>query len=203
MKKLLILLLLCLTSKMLTAQTRWHSESYRNINHTNFRHQPIFLQKLEKHLDYRVLNAVLFFLTNELRAKKGKNPLEYHEALEITAWNHAVQMSKHRFFGHENKAESNRRTVEQRGHLGGIDNPFLRENLGYIVNEKADSYISIGEKLLNQWKAKKESFDLLLSDDNLQLGCGVYFAQNKWHAVQVFQGFENIKSRPKTDKLPH
>ncbi len=203
MKKLFLLLFFSCIVSISFAQTRWHSESYKNINHTNFRHQHIFLQKLEKHLDYRVLNAVLFFLTNELRVKKGKHPLEYHEALEITAWNHAVQMSKHRFFGHENKAESNRRTVEQRGHLGGIDNPFLKENLGYIVNEKADTYISIGEKLLNQWKAKKESNDLLLSDDNLQLGCGVYFAQNKWHAVQVFQAFENVKPRQRADKLPN
>jgi uncharacterized protein YkwD len=203
MKKLLLFLFFSCTISLSFAQTRWHSESYKTINHTNFRHQPIFLQRLEKHLDYRVLNAVLFFLTNELRVKKGKHPLEYHEALEIAAWNHAVHMSKHRFFGHENKVENNRRTVEQRGHLAGIDNPFLKENLGYIVNEKADTYISIGEKLLNQWKSKKESNDLLLSDDNLQLGCGVYFAQNKWHAVQVFQAFENVKPRQKVDKLPN
>jgi uncharacterized protein YkwD len=184
------------------AQTKWQAKDYKSITHENFRSQPIFQQKLDKNLDYGLLNATLFFLVNEYRAKNRKTALTYHAALEIAAWNHSRQMGQFMFFGHDNPKDAKRSKIESRGDLAGITNPFLTENLAYIVNEKADSYLNICEKFLLQWKSKKENQTLLLSDDAIQTGCGVFFFQNKWYAVQVFQSFEEIKSKNASDKLP-
>jgi uncharacterized protein YkwD len=184
------------------AQSRWQQKDYKAVTHLNFRNNPIFQQKLDKNLDYGLLNATLFYVVNEYRVKNRKTALNYHTNLEIVAWNHARQMGQFMFFGHDNPKDAKRSKLENRGDLAGISNPFLTENLAYVVNEKADTYLAICEKFLLQWKSKKENLALLLSDDALQAACGVFFFQNKWYAVQVFQSFEEIVSKSATDKLP-
>ncbi len=203
MRLFLLSLLICCWSVALKAQTRWDNKNYKTTTHQNFRNQAIFQQKLDKNLDLGLLNATLFFLTNEFRAKNRKAIVEYQVNLEILAWNHALKMGQLNFFGHENTADSKRKKIENRAELAGITNPFLGENLAYIVNEKADSYLSICEKFISQIKANKEQQTLLLSDDAVQMACGVYFSQNKWYVVQIFQSFEEVKSKAATDKLPN
>jgi uncharacterized protein YkwD len=197
-----IILILFLLPFSLLAQTRWQNKNYKTIDHTNFRNNPIFSQKLDKNLDYGLLNATLFYLVNEYRVKSRKTPLNYQVALEIAAWNHARQMGQLGFFDHDNPKDAKRKKLESRGELAGIVNPFLTENLAYVVNETADSYLNICEKFILQWKSKKENLTQLLSDDALQSGCGIFFFQNKWYAVQVFQSFEEANTKAATDKLP-
>ncbi len=72
-----------------TAQTRWDNKNYKKISQSNFRYNPIFSQNIDKSIDYGLLNATLFYLSNEYRVKNRKNPLNYHASLEIAAWNHA------------------------------------------------------------------------------------------------------------------
>lgn len=203
MRLFFLCFLLCSLFFVSAAQSRWDNKNYKTITVSNFRSQAIFQQKLDKNLDYGLLNATLFFLTNEFRTKNRKNPLSYHVALEIMAWNHAVKMGQLGFFGHENPKEPKRKKLENRAEFAGIVNPFLGETLSYVVNEKVDSYLSICEKFISQLKANKEQQDLMLSEDALQFGCGVFFSQNKWYAVQVFQSFEEVNSKTATDKLPN
>ncbi len=199
--RLIIIIFFCFPISLF-AQNRWQNKHYKLIDHNNFRTNPLFTQKLDKNLDYRLLNATLFYLVNEYRVKNRKNPITYEVALEIAAWNHAKQMGQVGFFTHEHPKDAKRKKLENRGDLAGIKNPFLTENLAYVVNEKVDNYLNICEKFILQWKSKKENLTQLLSDDILQTGCGIFFFQNKWYAVQVFQSFEEANVKNAVDKLP-
>jgi uncharacterized protein YkwD len=196
------LFLLCLLPVSSFGQIRWENKNYKTISVANFRENPIFSQKLDKNLDYALLNATLFYLVNEHRLKNRKTALVYHPSLEITAWNHARQMGQFGFFSTENPKDAKRRKLENRGNLAGISNPTLSENLAYVVNVQEMTYLAICEKILLQWKSKKENLVVLLSDDCIQAGCGVFFFQNRWYAVQVFQSFEEINTKEAQDKLP-
>ncbi len=202
MLRFLLVFILVFSYGFVTAQTRWENKNYKKISQSNFRDNPIFSQNIDKNIDYGLLNATLFYLSNEYRVKNHKTPLIYNIALEITAWNHAKQMGLFSFFAHENPKDAKRHKLENRGELAGITNPFLAENLAYVSNEKSKTYLEICEKFILQWKSKKENLVQLQSDDALEMGCGVFFFQNRWYAVQVFQSFETVNAKNAIDKLP-
>ena len=69
MKKLILLLFIPLLS---FSQGNWKEEDYFKWNHTNFRQNQLFNQPFSvSKPDYLILDAVLYYLTNEERAKFG------------------------------------------------------------------------------------------------------------------------------------
>ena len=184
----------------------WKAENYKTVTHTNFRSQRIFNQKLPVYItkvDHALLNATLFFLTNEARVKNRLPPLEYCPALEIAAWNHALKMAHYGFISHDNLKDSHRRTIEDRAALAGITNPYLIESITDCDGSlnKSDTYLSLGQRLVNQLLQSEVHRKNLLSD-SLQLGCGGYFYMNTWYAVQLFQSIEKIVLKAPADRLP-
>jgi hypothetical protein len=75
---------------------KWNRDLYNIIDYTNFRTNPIFLQAIDfDNPDYALINACLFFMINEERAKVKKTvSLQYAPQLEITAWNHSRKMGE-------------------------------------------------------------------------------------------------------------
>jgi uncharacterized protein YkwD len=174
---------------------------YSGYTQSNFRTDKRYSEMLDlAHPDLPRLQAVIFFLTNEVRVKHNLPPLAYSRALEEAAHMHAEDMVKQHFFSHMNSKTAGKYSPNDRAKLNKISNPFLAENIieGYGLQYtskktvylrgkgnfsykpegeflKPHTYLSLGESLITGWMNSKEHRKNILSGDALQLGCGIYF----------------------------
>lgn len=129
MKYLLLFSSLLFTSVGLQAQSfdkTWYSElKVDSFFNTEAAKQVIDVEKP----DYALLNAAVFFATNEARAKKNLPLYQYNESLEKAAAAHSDAMRAERFFSHTNKADKDNRTPEQRIANQGGDFKGTGENI--------------------------------------------------------------------------
>lgn len=218
MKKVLLLLVLTIGFNSLAlAQREWRNEYYQTLNDNNFRDFKLFKKPLEESkVDYKILNAAVFFVTNEARIEQGLNILGYQSNLEIMAWNHSISMAKKDFFDHFNKKEKKRRAPENRAKLAGIVNPKLGENISAIGGRSFGSYLALADHLVQGWIDSPPHRKTLYSKNALQLGCGVYYFNGLWQknssvykqgngfwlATQNFQLFTKVNSTTSKDKGP-
>jgi uncharacterized protein YkwD len=146
----------------------------------------------------------LFYLTNEIRQKKGLSVLEYNPLLEESATIHSESMVKHHYFSHENHKSRSLRTPDDRAKSVGITNPHMAENIieGFVLEYKAGisvypggpgifrlkpeddpieahTYLSLGEVLLDDWMNSPNHRHNILVPQALELGCGTAFYSNK------------------------
>jgi uncharacterized protein YkwD len=203
MKQLLLIALFGMLAFSAGAQTKWADGNYEKVNHQNYRQEPLFNEPINlKSLDVRRLNALLFFMVNEQRAKKGLKLLTYHHSLEIMAYHHSKAMATANFFSHRNPKDAKRRETKDRASLAGIKNPYIAENIAYFWGENTQTYISVAMKLMGQWMASPGHRDNILSSNGLQMGAGVFYTEGKWYGTQAFQWYEKIQEKAGTDKMP-
>lgn len=182
----------------------WKREMYLEINLQNFRKQAIFHQKIDfDAIDYGLMNACLFFLTNEQRAQQGLAPIVYAAQLEVVAWHHSKEMQQNNFFSHINTKNIHRKTKDQRGRLAGIANPFITENIAFktgLIGK--NTYLEIAEIFVKQWSESPAYSKNIFSDKALQMGCGLYTDGKSWYVTQCFQWFRPILAAHAHDTLP-
>lgn len=182
---------------------QWNYSDYEKIDHTNFRLDERVKQIYDQsNPDIPLMNAIIFFLTNEIRAENNLKVLKYHKSCEIAAYNHSLKMVEQDFFSHFNTKDETRKTTNNRANLAGIDNPYIAENIAYIYPNNSNTYLETAEEFIETWMNSKGHKDNILSEKALQLGCGIYTGEDKAYATQVFQWFAEIESSKARDKLP-
>jgi uncharacterized protein YkwD len=203
-------------------QTGWRHSDYKSTTYKNFRDNPLFSQTIDfTRIDYPLLNAAIFFATNEARVENGRKPLPFALELERSAYLHAKSMVEQNFFSHENPRDKERKTVEHRARLAGIKNPFVAENIAtrsgivyepntpfYLINAEQGTfsytsggpiipnhtYLSFAEAIVKQWLDSPGHRRNLLSKDALQLGCGAYFYRDvDFHNMPNFKAVQNFQ----------
>ncbi len=203
---LLLLLFFLVTALSGRAQDHtWNRSYYEKYTEKNFREFAGFQEKLNlDQLDYARLNACVFYLTNELRAKRGIKTLGYVPGLEIAAWQHARLMAEKDFFSHRNKKDKSRKEPSDRARLAGIENPSIAENIAKRWNYGNDlTYLETADAFIQQWLNSDGHRENIYSSKALQLGCGIFIQGNDYLAVQCFQWFNETKSTGKgKDALP-
>ncbi len=180
-------------------------DDYYSYTLNNFRKAEPFLETIDIYNpDNSRLNAVLFYMTNEIREKKKLNILTYNKKLEESSTIHSNSMVEFSFFDHINHKSKKLRTPNDRARYVGILNPFLAENimetfvLQYTAGKpvypgdkgvfrykqagepiKSHTYLSLGEVLLEGWINSPEHRENILSEKAVQLGCGTAFYINE------------------------
>jgi uncharacterized protein YkwD len=190
----------------LVAQTSWHTEDYFNWDHTSFRRNQLFHQEFSRaNPDYLLLDAAIFYLTNEQRSSLGVPILPYHELLEVAAFNHSMKMATTNFFSHWNPIDASRKSTEDRGHLAGVANPKFAENIAYNYIDDGDTYLQVAAKLVDQWMTSPGHRSNILSQNGKQMGIGTYYLSERIYGTQVFQWFYFVVESQAggTDKLPN
>jgi len=198
----------------------YEKDYYSGYTYKNFRTDNRYNELIDvDHPDLLRLQAVLYFLTNEIRVKYNLKPLEYSRPLEETAHMHAEDMVKQNFFSHMNPKTENKNSPNDRAKLNNIGNPFLAENIieGFGLkytskrtvylrgrgnfSYKPDgellqphSYLSLGEVLITGWMNSKDHRKNILAQQALQLGCGIYFYRdaefNDMPSCKAVQNFQ-------------
>lgn len=188
----------------LWAQSQWNLDLYKQISLSNFRkfepfHQPINLH----HPDILLLNAALFYVTNEQRKLHGQPPLEYLPALEIMAFQHSKRMLKWQFFSHIDPVDFDRKGPQMRAKLAGIVNPYVSENIIRFSVTPGNTYLEVAEEAVRVWMNSKGHRKNILSRSAVQLGCGAYMEETGLLiATQNFQNYEWAQLREPQDLLP-
>jgi uncharacterized protein YkwD len=204
MRSAIVVLLWLSVPLALAAAPGWNRDNYKVIDHKTFRKSEVFNKKIDhNNIDYALLNAAIFFLTNEQRAKKKLKPLEYVAELEASAWHHSKQMAEKRFFSHTNSKDKTRRTCDNRAKLAGIFNPNIAENIANFSGEDDETYLEVAAYLVKMWMDSQGHKENILSRNALQLGCGAYYRDGSWYGTQNFQWYERVKAGGAvTDPLP-
>jgi uncharacterized protein YkwD len=182
-------------------QDKAEKDYYSLYTFENFRSGKIFSEDLDlEKPDILRIQAVLFFMTNEIRVKNKLLPLSCSSKLVQTAQMHAENMVKDDFFSHFDPRRPQLKTPNDRAIRNHIDNPFLAENIiegyglqygsnkqVYLLGKgkfsykpdgellKPHTYLSLGEILMKRWMNSKEHRKNILSREALQLGCGIAF----------------------------
>ena len=205
MKHFVSIILIVFYLNVLTGQVSWQTKDYSNWDHTNFRSNQLFHQTFSTNdPDYLLLNALVFYMTNEQRSKYGVPPLPYHKLLEIAAYNHSMKMATTGFFSHRNSVDASRASTEDRGRLAGIVNPKFAENIAYNYIDEGNTYLQVAEKLIAQWMNSPGHKSNILSRQGKQMGAGTYYINGRIYGTQVFQWFYFVKENASggTDYLP-
>ena len=155
-----------------------------------------------------LLNAAVFFATNEARIKKKLEPLRYDAVLEKAAEFHSDEMREKRFFNHVNKSDKENRTPDQRiANKGGEFNitgenilempPYKTGTNGeYGVSKNADgtfaffgmngkplkplSYGDFARAAVKLWMKSPDHKANILGKDFTHLGCGVSIEEDPY-----------------------
>jgi uncharacterized protein YkwD len=205
MKNLLFLPILQLIINTSFSQSLWKLKDYEKWDHMNFRQNQSFNEPFSvSNPDYLLLDAALFFITNEERSKVGIPPMQYHKFLEVAAYNHSLKMATAGFFSHYNSIDSSRYRPGDRGKIAGITNPYIAENIAQEYPKKESTYMQIATSFISQWMNSPGHKENILSKKGRQMGGGTYYIDNKIYGTQAFQWFEDIIENPSggTDQLP-
>jgi len=209
MKKVLLLFFawpILFIGQISTKNSSWKKQSYEKYNHVNFSkleeiNQTINLDKI----DYPLLHAVIFFLTNKERAKRKKEILSWNKNLEIAAFNHSKMMAELKFFSHSSKIKK-RKEPEDRAKIAGITNPFIAENIAKTPVNSKDTYLSLSKKIVSQWINSPGHKSNILNKEALELGVGVFIIKesevNYVYATQNFQWYDFTKITVSKDSTP-
>jgi len=208
-------LLLCVITVNVFAQADYYS-----FTNENFRDVPAFQDTIDlNNPDLPRLNAVVFYLTNEQRAKKKLSILEYHPLLEQAATIHSENMREDDFFDHINRRSKKFRDPNDRARYVGIENPYMAENIieSFVLQYKSGdavypgpagvfrpkpdakpirphTYLLLGESMIRDYMNSPLHRDNILSQKAEQLGCGSAFYLKKdfndMPAVLATQNFQ-------------
>lgn len=179
--------------------TTFEDDAYQQYSWQSFNRIPDLSQAIDfSDPDYGLLNAAVFYVTNQERAQRNLPLLSFSPGLRDIADHHARAMATHDFVSHFNVYESRYRTLEQRSsvygknaHAENVASNFLhqyRSNTYYTPQparpfyEYYDSrrqlipvlsYLEFAENLVDDWMGSSGHRRNILFRDLKSLGCAV------------------------------
>tara|TARA_B100001758_G_C18380538_1_gene596956 strand:- start:222 stop:842 length:621 start_codon:yes stop_codon:yes gene_type:complete len=197
MKKVISVLLVSIPLVVLSQSNlnKWNNTLYNKYDASKFQKLEIVNQLIEpNNIDYKLLNAAIFYCTNIQRIKYDKKPFTHSIALEKAAQSHSKDMVTQNFFSHKNTVKE-KRTLTDRLSLVGIDNGYRAENISNNF-EKKPTYWSLASKIVDGWMKSSGHRENILNDKYNYLGCGVYYYKNlEWKGYFWVKATQNFSSR--------
>jgi uncharacterized protein YkwD len=205
MKNLIWLIVMFVFLRADAQQPNLHHH-YQQWNTSNFRNCSAFQKRVNlKVIDYRLLGAAIFWVSNEMRASNDRSELIYSDPLETAAFLHARYMATQRVLSHENAQDRKRKTAQDRARLAGVENPFIAENVLFNSHfSEPLSYLELADKIVGIWMKSPPHRKNMLSESAFNLGCGVYINEDEIYASQSFQFYEPVQVdlRKVKDRFP-
>lgn len=219
MKRLLILGL-TLFSFVSRAQS-WSPDSYKNYNETTFYRIEELYDAIDfDKVNFPLLQAAIFFVTNEERKKAKLKPFEFQSIIENVASGHAQDMVKYGFYSHTSRIRI-KRTVLDRFHLEGLNPKFYGENicstygLQYQTGRKVNppypsgeftyaftskrevipphTYLTFAKSVVKLWMDSPGHRQNILNPNFKSLGCGArVYREKNFYNMPYFMVVQNF-----------
>lgn len=221
MRKLLplVFILISIVSK---AQT-WTANSYPNYNETTFYRIEALYEAIDfNQVNFPLLQAAIFYATNEERKKAKLKPFEFQSEIEEVASGHAQDMVKYGFYSHTSQIRI-KRTVLDRFHLEGLNPEYYGENicstygLQYQIGRKVNppypsgvftyaftskrevipphTYLSFAKAVVKLWMDSPGHRQNILNPKFKSLGCGArVYREKNFYNMPYFMVVQNFGS---------
>lgn len=165
---------------------------YADMPSEDFIQQAFFLETINLNsVDFELIEAGVFHLTNKYRKEKGQKSLEYQGALSDAAYLHSKEMTEKRFFDHYNRYNKSLATISNRAdYVHYTQYETLAENIfyGYLDLRNPGSYYDLCNFILQNFIKSKGHRENLLAKDVNEIGCGIYF-ENKLKDGYIYFNF--------------
>lgn len=157
---------------------QWDDSYYDKYTYRTFKQLSVVQQKIDPdNIDYKLLNAAIFYRTNEERFHNGEKQFIHSSALEKSAFDFSKDMVDYDFYSHDSPIKG-RETLSTRVKLVGINYSLCAENI-YDYNSRNPTYWSIAEQLVAGWMRSPGHRRNLLNINLNYLGCGAVHYINK------------------------
>ena len=171
---------------LLEHKTAFPDSLYVFVDWTNFEKVEFFRADLDlQQVDYNLLNAGVFYYSNQYRTSKNLEPFIFSPALRDASQIHSIEMINRGFFDHVHSRNRHLRTPVDRARYFNYPNDYVGENIAiesvlenytYGSNgEKIDfrSYLEISKSIVDGWIKSKPHRKNLLDKNYKYLGCGI------------------------------
>jgi uncharacterized protein YkwD len=220
--KILLILSFSLLPFTAEAQT-WTPESYKTHNESTFYRLESLYEVIDfKKVNFDLLQAAIFYLTNEERKKANLKPFEFQSRIENVAAGHAQDMVKYGFYSHTSSIRI-KRTVQDRFHLEGLNPKYYGENIcstyglqyqsgrkvnppyptgefTYAYTSKREkipphTYISFAKEVVKLWMNSPGHRQNILNPNFTSLGCGArLYLEKSFYNMPYFMVVQNFGS---------
>lgn len=139
---LLMVPVLTMAAPVFPTPSAFPDEYYTNFDWDTFEHWQAANTKIDPaNVDYNLLQAAIFFYTNQYRKSKRLQPVAYHPNLCNAAMYHTKEMGDKRFYDHVNRKDRDMRTALDRAQHFGYYGGAIGENLAleFLINYKAEA----------------------------------------------------------------
>ncbi len=175
----------------------FEDEMYPSVDnsefYTNFR-------KLNMNIDFNdydqhLLNAALFYLTNEYRIKKKLPPLKFEKRLRNASFIHASEMMNKNFFNHVNPINPEFKNPKDRCAFCNYTYKASAENIARVTMgiETQITYFQMAKKILDNLTSSPVHLENIISKTYTELGCTIMIStktfkggEKDFYAVQDF-----------------
>ncbi len=149
--------------------------------------------------DLHLMNAAIFFATNQLRETKGFKVLKFSSGLRDAAMIHSWQMVEKNFFNHFNSYNAALRSPDKRIKICGIEPNACAENIdmNFIGVDSNSTYLSIAQKIVEDLYESPPHRKNMLSKGYAYLGCGAMLEpkdKNGVHYIKATQDFSAVSN---------
>ena len=195
MRNYSIFFILIIISNFLFGQkelNKWSHDDYLNHDVFSFQKLKIVHQNIdEKNIDYRLLNAAIFYCTNIERRSHNLTDFIYYKKLERAAQDHSKSMVTQNFYSHKGVINA-KITMKER--LKFIKSGYKAENI-YDFFKKDPTYWSLAKGLVDGWMNSPGHRKNILNPKLNYLGCGSFFYNNeKWPEYFWIKSTQNFSS---------
>jgi uncharacterized protein YkwD len=144
--------------------------------------------------NHRLLNAALFFRTNEERIKNNLPQFNFSIALEKAALGHSIDMVQHNFYAHDSPVPGSQNMTDRLKRVG-VDYSTCAENI-YNIFDEDPTYWSLASKLVEGWMNSSGHRRNILNPNLRYLGCGTWPYNNpEWPTYMWFKSTQDFSDK--------
>lgn len=201
----------------------WTHESYHKYNEATFYRIEALYEAIDfDQVNLPLLQAAIFYATNEERVKAKLKPFEFRSEIELVASGHAQDMVKYGFYSHTSRIRI-KRSVRDRFHLEGLNPEFFGENIcstyglqyqagrkvnppypsgefTYALTSKREvipphTYLSFAKSVVKLWMESPGHRQNILNPQFKKLGCGArVYREKNFYNMPYFMVVQNFGS---------
>jgi len=198
MKNRILLFVFLLLSGFAFAQSSpesWDAYYYTSFSLNSFKQLPAVHQKITaSKFNYRLMDAALFFRTNEERIRYNLPEFYYSIALEKAALGHSIDMVQQNFYSHQSPIPG-KTDMSDRLKRVGVDFMACAENI-YDFNDEDPTYWSLASKLVEGWMNSSGHRRNILNSSYRYLGCGAWpYSNPEWPDYKWFKSTQDFSDK--------
>ncbi|MFM1775456.1 MAG: hypothetical protein RJA53_1066 [Bacteroidota bacterium] len=191
-----VILLLCSFAGFAQSNPEhWDASYYTGYSVQTFKQLSAVHKKIAgSKFNHRLLDAAVFFRTNEERIKNNLPQFNFSIALEKAALGHSIDMVQHNFYAHDSPVPGSQNMTDRLKRVG-VDYTTCAENI-YNIFDEDPTYWSLASKLVEGWMNSSGHRRNILNPNLKYLGCGTWPYNNpEWPTYMWFKSTQSFSDK--------